>query len=193
MINTQAGKDGSRRYNSKRRLDTLRHAVIAQIRNPPKGFEEVSDRHFAMCRQRIVAQARRWTLEARGSPLEGRFVKAYGQLLSLLSEQNYQGRPCLSPLKEDLAYLAREDPSFSVSGTPLEDSKPAAQPVRGGTRGQSVSQDQAAAVLAAVAAAQNSTNPWSTGSNGSSNPWAFPPSSAATGSANDDEDDEFYT
>lgn len=198
MVNTQAGKDGSRRYNGKRRLDTLRHAIISQIRHPPKGFEEVSGRHFAMCRQRIIAQARRWTLEARGSSLEERFVKAYKQLLILLSEQNYQGRPCLPPLKEDVSYLAREDPSFCLAGSPLEDSKPAAQPLRDlGAPAESITPDQATAFLAAVAASQpstqTSTNPWSVGSTTSSNPWALPPGTASSKGDGDDEDDEFYT
>jgi hypothetical protein len=126
MMSTPAGTEASRRYNSKRRLDTLRHAVIAQIRDPPKGFEEVSQHHFAMCRQRITAQARRWMLEARGSSLERRFASAYGQLVSLLSEQRFERQDCLPPLEEDLAFLRREDPTFT--SIEMLDRKPAALP-----------------------------------------------------------------
>jgi len=188
MINTPAGKDGSKRYNSKRRLDTLRHAIIAQIRDPPKGFEEVTKRHFAMCRQRIVAQARRWTLEARGSPLEGRFLKAYGQLLNLLSEQAFDGRDCLPPLREDIAYLAREDPSFSVSGF-KEDRKPSAVPQA--TMTNTIGQNEAEAFLAAVIATQSAnTNPWASNQSTAANPWTMPSSSGAKDDY--DEDDEMY-
>jgi hypothetical protein len=189
MINTPAGTEASRRYNSKRRLDTLRHAIIAQIRDPPKGFEEVTKRHFAMCRQRITAQARRWTLEARGSALEGRFEKAYGQLLSLLSEQGFEGRDCLPPLKEDLAYLTREDPTFMSAE--ISDRKPAALPTMRPETDSQVPLTRNAleqALLAALTASPD--NPWA-----SANPWwsAAPTSGSNRGSDGGDSDDGFYS
>jgi len=68
MKNTPEGREGSCKYNAVVRSATLRYAMLDYLRNPHKGFEEVSRRHFAACRRRIVAQARRWLLESRGAP-----------------------------------------------------------------------------------------------------------------------------
>ena len=149
IINTPVGRDGSQRYSSKIRLETLRHAIIGQLRNPPKGFEEITRRHFGMCRQRIVVQARRWMLESRGSPLEQRFRRAYEQLLALFSEQEWGDVQVLPPSNEDMAFLTREDPSFVAQ----EDSKPAA----------SASQPTEAEkeyMATAIATMISATNPW---------------------------------
>ncbi|CAB9500530.1 (E3-independent) E2 ubiquitin-conjugating enzyme [Seminavis robusta] len=82
---TPAGEEGSKRFNNKIRLHTLRHAMIAHLRHPPLGFEEVTKRHFVLCRKRILVQARRWTMEAQGTPLFQSFVRAYEELLTLLT------------------------------------------------------------------------------------------------------------
>lgn len=66
---TPAGERGSRRFNNKIRLHTLRYAIIAPLKHPPLGFDEVTKRHFAMCRKRVLTQARLWTAEAKGTPL----------------------------------------------------------------------------------------------------------------------------
>lgn len=211
MMNTQAGRDGSRRYNSQRRLDTLRHAIIGHIRDPPRGFEEVSRRHFAMCRQRIVAQARRWTLEARGSALEARFNTAYGQLLSLLAcgapsgsesagDEEPESIASLSPLKEDIAFLAQQDPSFPFNDE--EARKPAAVP----TSTEDGDRARMAALLTMMLASDNSINQSATVEN-STNPWAsmgnvesshfaapsLPTSSTEEGDDHNDDDEDFYS
>jgi hypothetical protein len=138
MKNTPAGREGSAKHNTMLRLATLRHAIVAQLRSPPCGFEEVSRKHFMMCRQRIVAQARRWMLEERGSPLYPRFEKIYAELLSLVSSMTAQERSdCLPPLDDDLSRLEVLDPDFpraTDTGMRKEenDSKPSASDVQQG-------------------------------------------------------------
>jgi ubiquitin-protein ligase len=85
---TPAGEIGSMRFNHKVRLHTLRHAMISHLRHPPLGFEEVTKRHFALCRKRVLAQARRWTKEAQDTPLFKSFGKAYEELITLLSSDD---------------------------------------------------------------------------------------------------------
>jgi hypothetical protein len=112
MRRTPAGRAGSLKYNNTVRLATLRHAMVEHLRSPPKGFEEVTMRHFSMCRGRIVAQARRWMLEARGTGLHSRYERTYAELLSLLSEKPMQKHDSLPPLREDLEALEKLDSSF---------------------------------------------------------------------------------
>lgn len=124
---TRAGKKGSARYNNTLRLSTLRHAVIEPLRNPAEGFEEVTRRHFAMCRKRLLVQAKRWTLESRGTDLHGRFLRAYSELVVLLSTEGF-GLPedceskgscsdgansayrALPPVASDMLALSKLDP-----------------------------------------------------------------------------------
>jgi hypothetical protein len=115
MRNTPAGRDGSRKHNSMLRLATLRHAIVAQLRSPPLGFEEVTQRHFSLCRKRLLAQARRWMLEEQGTTLYPRFEKVYAELLRLLlslKQEEQQLDSSIPPLPEDLEYLKENDPSF---------------------------------------------------------------------------------
>ena len=85
---TQAGEQGSRRYNNTLRLSTLRHAIINHIKSPPVGFEDVVRRHFAMVRKRLLIQAKVWLEESKDTELHSRFVKAYSELVALLSGEN---------------------------------------------------------------------------------------------------------
>ena len=116
---TQAGDEGSRRYNLSLQLATLRHAVIAHLRDPPRGYAEVVRRHFAMCRVRLVAQARRWVIESYGTELYARFVHAEGELLKLLAEIpagcDADGTEwgVLPPRADDTAAVAQDDSSLA--------------------------------------------------------------------------------
>lgn len=115
MRNTSAGRDASRSYNLKRSLDTLRYAIIEPLTNPSVGFEEITCRHFALCRQQIVAQARRWTIEAKGTDLEKRFHTIFDRLvvaLNNLPDEVKARYPPLPPRDEDLNYLSREGDSL---------------------------------------------------------------------------------
>ena len=147
--NTQAGEQGSRRFNNKIRLHTLRHAMIDHLRKPALGFDEVTKRHFALCRKRILIQARLWTAEAQGTPLFKSFVKAYEELSTLLSSHDLvfhrlpgQSEKPTSPWgavpldATDIRTLSSVDPSFvrshqralgacTAGNEEEEDSKPA--------------------------------------------------------------------
>ncbi|KAL8576659.1 hypothetical protein ACOMHN_025134 [Nucella lapillus] len=57
---TDEGKVQSRQYNWKIHLQTLRHAVLGQLRNPPPGFERVIRHHFALQREAVFKQCAEW-------------------------------------------------------------------------------------------------------------------------------------
>ena len=124
MRNTRAGMEGSARYNASLRLATLRYAIIAPLKSPPRGFEDVVHRHFAMCRKRLILQAKIWTLEARGTELYSRYLRAYSELSSLLADTSLKLRSAwemnndeserkeigaISLLRSDLERLAELD------------------------------------------------------------------------------------
>lgn len=122
MEHTTAGKKGSARYNNTLRLSTLRHAIIEPLKYPPKGFEDVVRRHFAMLRKRVLTQAKIWTLESQGTELEKRFERAYSELVGLLSSdallacQEWEVEEvggstfgALPPLSDDIQTLERLD------------------------------------------------------------------------------------
>ena len=110
MRNTPAGREGSRKHNSMLRLATLRHAVVEHLRSPPLGFEEITKRHFSICKRRLVAQARRWMLEEKGTSLYPRFQRVYSEMLQLLTE--FDNDESLSPLPDDVSFLRDKDPDF---------------------------------------------------------------------------------
>lgn len=156
MKGTEAGEEGSRRYNNSLRLATLRYAIIAYLKFPPQGFEEVVKRHFSMCRKCILVQARRWTLEAKETPLYKRFVRAYRELVVLLSAEDLvkESESVLPPLQEDVEALMQLDPSFVDGGAAhLVDRKPAAKEEQEFT-------DGAAHVPVPDIAAEPNVNPW---------------------------------
>ena len=61
---TPEGRAHSFAYNEELRLNTIRHAMIGQIRAPPVGFERTVRRHFRTQRKRIEAQCARWLRES---------------------------------------------------------------------------------------------------------------------------------
>jgi Ubiquitin-conjugating enzyme len=123
---TDAGKRGSERHNAKVRLHTLRHAIIAPLKDPSIAFEEVIKRHFVLCRKRLLVQARLWTMEAEGSNLSKAFKRAYEEILTLLSRDDFvtRRRPgqnqdqasvwgAVPIYDKDLVELVRRDVSFA--------------------------------------------------------------------------------
>ena len=114
---TVAGEQASARYNNNIRLATVRHAMIDHLRSPPRGFEEVTVRHFSLCRKRLVVQVRRWMVESRRTPIEKKFERAYATLVKLLFSERMkefagQNDDVLPPLEEDIDCLRRLDPEF---------------------------------------------------------------------------------
>ena len=64
-MGTLEGIKQSTEYTENIRDGTIRFAMIDQIRNPPKGFEEVTRNHFLMKRDEIVQQLDKWVAESR--------------------------------------------------------------------------------------------------------------------------------
>jgi ubiquitin-protein ligase len=125
---TFAGREGSKRYNSVLRLATLRHAIIGYLRDPPNGFAEVAKRHFSMSRKRIVVQAKRWMLEAKGTPLFARFEKAYADIVTLLNTESMHSFPALPPLADDVEALMTLDSNFvALCRGHVDDTPPSAR------------------------------------------------------------------
>lgn len=129
MASTSAGVEASRRYNISRRLDTLRHATLAPLLHPPEGFVDVVRLYFELSRQRILVQAKRWVIEAKGSSFEARYEKVFAQLAVELARigRDSKVKP-LQPRKEDVAYLRDHDAKFwsMLENTEEENKKPAA-------------------------------------------------------------------
>lgn len=156
MRNTPAGQEGSEKHNSVLKLATLRHAIVAQLRSPPQGLEEIVCRHFSMVRKRVLVQARRWMLEERnkGSALFHRFEKIYLELLNALSDESICCKiGCLPPFSNDLARLKELDPIFFVeSSETVNETK--IPPARSGDSVEPNRKEKASSGLA------HSHNPW---------------------------------
>jgi hypothetical protein len=136
---TKAGVEASKRFNHKIRLHTVQHAIIAHLKHPPIGFEEVTKRHFALCRQRIVCKVLTWIEEARKTSFFSTFVKAYEELVTLLSKDDIvrhripglQGNeehsccPAVSASKDDVRNLSTLKPclAFAVLNENTNDAK----------------------------------------------------------------------
>jgi hypothetical protein len=111
MRRTVAGIEASRSYNLKRSLDTLRYAIIEPLTNPSTGLEEIIHRHFAICRLQVLAQARRWALEAEGTELATKFVVVFDRLVAALHgipDDVKAKYPPLAPRPEDLRFLRKK-------------------------------------------------------------------------------------
>ncbi|KAE9551922.1 hypothetical protein FO519_004881 [Halicephalobus sp. NKZ332] len=61
--NTPAGQQASRDYDANIRAMTVRWAILEQIRNPPKAFEEVIKCHFYLKKDEITTQIKNWIEE----------------------------------------------------------------------------------------------------------------------------------
>lgn len=177
MQGTKAGRDASTRYNNHLRLETLRHAIVGNLRHPVLGFEEVGRRHFSMCRQRIVVQAQRWMLEAKGTPLYKSFEKVYAEVLLLLSAEDLQTYDSLPPLADDLKALRR----LTRSRLDDDDRKPSARPPR---LEPPVNSNDVHPVPSVSEGQISVANPWAAATSAFA---SFVPGSQGT---NDDSDDE---
>jgi hypothetical protein len=174
MQGTPTGDDNSRRYNSSIRLATLRHAIIACLRAPPKGFEEVSVRHFSLCRKRIVVQALRWMTEAEKTPIYPKFKKAYAELLSLLSNDAFQLIESLPPIQEDVEAVQNHNPILLMGlldGDKNDERKPSAKRV---SANRVVSSQQVENPGDCASVTTNTTGHAGAAVSAGYNPWAGP-------------------
>jgi hypothetical protein len=67
MRGTPEGNTTSMRYNAELRLATLRWAVLAHLKKPPPGLQEVVAAHFRALRGVLASRAGRWLREAAAS------------------------------------------------------------------------------------------------------------------------------
>lgn len=133
MRHTSAGREASRSYNLKRSLDTLRFAIVEPLTNPTVGFEEITYRHFALCRQQIVVQARLWLMDAKGTELEKRFATVFDRLviaLENLPQEMKSKYPPLPPRQEDVGVLSRNGDALCSFILQTEEQKHQTESVR---------------------------------------------------------------
>jgi hypothetical protein len=60
MIGTMEGKVESEEYNNNIRFETLRHAILEQMRNPSVVFSKEIQAHFMIKKKPILAQLSEW-------------------------------------------------------------------------------------------------------------------------------------
>ena len=64
QMGTQTGAQRSKSYSAEVRENTLRWAMLNQLRHPPNGFEKVVKAHFYLRRELVRAQLDGWEAEA---------------------------------------------------------------------------------------------------------------------------------
>lgn len=64
-MGTPEGKAASAAYSENIKLGTLRWAILEQLRNPAKGFEELINLHFLLKKPEIIRQCDMWLKEAK--------------------------------------------------------------------------------------------------------------------------------
>jgi hypothetical protein len=57
---TEEGDRKNEAYSNIVRLGNIRYAMNGQIKNPPKGFEEVVRRHFYIKKKEIIEECEKW-------------------------------------------------------------------------------------------------------------------------------------
>eukprot|EP01098_Paradermamoeba_levis_P011131 TRINITY_DN4731_c0_g6_i1.p2 TRINITY_DN4731_c0_g6~~TRINITY_DN4731_c0_g6_i1.p2 ORF type:complete len:502 (-),score=186.41 TRINITY_DN4731_c0_g6_i1:116-1621(-) len=67
-MGTKEGDQQNKDYNDNIQLQTIRWAMIEQLRNPSPGFEDVITNHFKLNRNLVMKQALQWLKEASTSP-----------------------------------------------------------------------------------------------------------------------------
>eukprot|EP00515_Schizochytrium_aggregatum_P004286 CAMPEP_0202045222 /NCGR_PEP_ID=MMETSP0963-20130614/566_1 /ASSEMBLY_ACC=CAM_ASM_000494 /TAXON_ID=4773 /ORGANISM="Schizochytrium aggregatum, Strain ATCC28209" /LENGTH=346 /DNA_ID=CAMNT_0048609789 /DNA_START=89 /DNA_END=1129 /DNA_ORIENTATION=- len=73
------------------RVATIQHAMVAHLRSPPPGFEEIVRRHFRVKKRHILAMADRWLDEAKDSDTKGHFKSLQKQASELREELDKLG------------------------------------------------------------------------------------------------------
>merc|ERR1711862_440683 len=59
---TMSGDSQSRKYNDNIKLRNVQQAMIAQLRTPTPGFEEVIQTHFYLKQDEILQQVKSWKI-----------------------------------------------------------------------------------------------------------------------------------
>ncbi len=59
-IGSSSGQAQSRAYNENIRKQNVRYAIIEQIKNPPRGYEEIVHKHFSLQKAKILKTIEEW-------------------------------------------------------------------------------------------------------------------------------------
>lgn len=82
---TPEGNKRSNQYNANIQVHTIRHAMLEQLRNPPRGFEDVIQVHFAIQRDAVLKQCSSWLQREGLTPVqEARLRKAVDEFRTQL-------------------------------------------------------------------------------------------------------------
>eukprot|EP01116_Phalansterium_solitarium_P017677 TRINITY_DN4413_c0_g1_i2.p1 TRINITY_DN4413_c0_g1~~TRINITY_DN4413_c0_g1_i2.p1 ORF type:complete len:883 (+),score=181.75 TRINITY_DN4413_c0_g1_i2:114-2762(+) len=86
-MGTPAGDQHNKSYNEVIRVATIEHAMVGQLRQPPRGFEDVVQQHFTLKKDSILALCDKWLQEGKDSSAHySRLLKAVKNLRSELDK-----------------------------------------------------------------------------------------------------------
>ena len=81
---SEEGRRRSEIYDDAIHLHTIRLAMLAHLRRPPAGFEEVISRHFAVLAEPLLEQGMEWARCARSEEMSRDIAAAASELKSEL-------------------------------------------------------------------------------------------------------------
>lgn len=87
-MHTASGQAESFRYSEDKRVNTMRLAMISQLKCPPKGFEDVIKTHFRLRKKFVLEQCQEWvtTSKAKHSVHAASMESAFNELKLLLQK-----------------------------------------------------------------------------------------------------------
>lgn len=77
---TAETEEASAHENARVTLETIRHAAVANLRNPPRGCEDIIRSHFRALRNRILRRCKRAVDEAPDDRLKRATLRASTEL-----------------------------------------------------------------------------------------------------------------
>jgi len=81
---TQEGDSACAAYNEQLQYNTIRYAMIEQIQNPSKGFEEAIHKHFYLLKDEIMKMVKGWYNAAKDKPKMLKVIKQLSEELTNL-------------------------------------------------------------------------------------------------------------
>lgn len=88
MRGTSEGTTASNGYNTEINLNTIRWAMIDQLKRPRLGFEEFTATHFKLMKHQIMKQCERWIEDCGDDQpsIKQRMVTSTNELYQLLQQ-----------------------------------------------------------------------------------------------------------
>jgi len=83
---TKEGNEASHAYNENLQYNNIRHGMIQQLRNLPKGFEKNVKKHFFLQKQAILRECNMWVQQAKDKAKLAKIVEQLKQELASLEE-----------------------------------------------------------------------------------------------------------